>query len=192
MAKQSKKEVTVIARYQFKADPKKVAYLVRASNGKDTYQVFFFAGKACSCGCPAKKPCYHMTQLETREASRNQISERDAALAAARAESEALLAQIDAEVQEQIEAEQSAPVAPKSEMAQFADLPLSEDEQREIEKTRDWLDELDDDAKHRDWTADELAALNGNRHNDDRIIPAQMNVSPTSGVAGRACFFPNM
>lgn len=136
MAKQSKKEVTVIARYQFKADPKKVAYLVRASNGKDTYQVFFFAGKACSCGCPAKKPCYHMTQLEAREAQRNQSSAREQALAAARTASEALVAQFDQEVQEQVEQELSAPVAPRSEMARLADLPLSEDEKRKIEQER--------------------------------------------------------
>lgn len=56
---------------------------------------------------------------------------RDAALAAARAESDALLAQIDAEVQQVIEQEQAAPQQPKSEQARFADLPLSENERKE-------------------------------------------------------------
>ena len=64
------KTVQIIARVQFKADARKVVYLVRASNGVDQYETYMFAGKATSCTCPAHKPCYHMTQLEAKEAER--------------------------------------------------------------------------------------------------------------------------
>src|SRR2546429_3021182 len=30
-------------------------------------------GKASGCSCPSKKPCYHMTQLEEREAARKPV-----------------------------------------------------------------------------------------------------------------------
>lgn len=148
--KATTKQVTIIARYQFKADPRKVCYLVRASNGVDTYMACLFDGKATSCRCASRKPCYHMTQLEAREAQRNQPVaredslveapngvwmtpeelanvpganiEREQALAAARAASEIELAKIEQETLAQIEAEQSAPVAPKSEQARIADL----------------------------------------------------------------------
>lgn len=150
MAKSQKqvKEVCVIARYQFKADPRKVVYLVRASNGVDTYQVFFYNGKACSCGCASRKPCYHMTQLEAREAQRNQSNARGQALAAARAASEAELAKIEAETFAQIEAEQAAEPVQKSEQAKLADLPFSDDEK-----------------KYSRWTEQEMlkAPLNGSR-----------------------------
>lgn len=65
------KTVKVISRIEFKADPRKVVYTVRSSNGSDTYETTLFAGKATGCNCPAQKPCYHMTQLEAKEASRN-------------------------------------------------------------------------------------------------------------------------
>lgn len=68
--KQSTKEVTVLARVEFKNDARKVVYRVLSSNGHDTYDTFFFNGKACSCSCPATKPCYHMTQLQMREQAR--------------------------------------------------------------------------------------------------------------------------
>lgn len=74
-AKTASKQVTVISRIEFKADSRKVVYKVLSSNGKDTYETFFFNGKACSCTCPATKPCYHMTQLEAREASRVAVIE---------------------------------------------------------------------------------------------------------------------
>jgi hypothetical protein len=101
------KDVTIVARYQFKADAKKVAYLVRSSDGATTYQTFLFDGRASSCTCPAKKPCYHMVQLQQREARR--ASEQE-------------LARINAEVLAQIEQEQAAPQKPLSEMARIANL----------------------------------------------------------------------
>ena len=64
------KVVQVIARITYKRNPKAVTYLVRSSNGIDQYQTTIYNGKAVSCSCPATKPCYHMKQLETREASR--------------------------------------------------------------------------------------------------------------------------
>lgn len=70
----AQKTVTIIARIQFKNDSRKVCYLVRSSSGKDTYTTCLFNGKATSCTCPARKPCYHMTQLETIEAARPQVA----------------------------------------------------------------------------------------------------------------------
>lgn len=68
--KSASKEVTIVARVQFKNDARKVVYKVLSSNGKDTYETYFFNGKACSCSCPATKPCYHMVQCEAREQAR--------------------------------------------------------------------------------------------------------------------------
>jgi hypothetical protein len=73
--KQATKKVNIIARIQFKNDPRKVCYLVRSSNGTDQYTTCLFNGKACSCSCPARKPCYHMIQLEAREAERTAASQ---------------------------------------------------------------------------------------------------------------------
>ena len=63
------KTVSVIARYQLKRNGH-VVYTVRSSNGQDTYNTTLVNGKATGCSCPATKPCYHMTQLEQREAER--------------------------------------------------------------------------------------------------------------------------
>ena len=78
MAKQPKqpKQVQVLARYIHKTDGKpngRISYLVRSSNGKDTYCTTLIDGKASGCSCPSKKPCYHMTQLEAKEAARTPI-----------------------------------------------------------------------------------------------------------------------
>jgi hypothetical protein len=80
MAKQCKaaKQVQVIARYQLKRNGH-VVYLLRSSNGVDTYTTTLINGRASGCSCPATKPCYHMRQLETREAER----QRDAVAQAA-------------------------------------------------------------------------------------------------------------
>lgn len=71
------KTVKVLSRIEFNADARKVVYIVRSSNGADTYQTTLFAGKATSCTCPAHKPCYHMTQLETKEAARNLVAQAE-------------------------------------------------------------------------------------------------------------------
>lgn len=68
------KTVKVLSRIEFKRDPRKVVYLVRPSHGGDPYETTLFDGKATACTCPAKKPCYHMTQLEAKEAARNAVS----------------------------------------------------------------------------------------------------------------------
>ena len=65
------KEVTILARVEFKNDPRKVVYQCLSSNGVDKYNTFLFNGKACSCECPATKPCYHMVQCEAKEQQRN-------------------------------------------------------------------------------------------------------------------------
>ncbi len=64
------KSVQITTRFQFKADSRKVCYTVRSSNGTDEYTTCLFAGKACSCTCPSRKPCYHMAQVEAVEANR--------------------------------------------------------------------------------------------------------------------------
>jgi len=69
-SKREKKAVRIIGRCEFKADTRKVVYLVRPSSGEGQYQTFMFDGKALSCTCPARKPCYHMDQLELIEAAR--------------------------------------------------------------------------------------------------------------------------
>lgn len=69
-SKKALKVVQIIARIQFKADARKVVYLVRASNGVDQYETYCFDGRALSCTCDSRKPCYHMRQVETKEAER--------------------------------------------------------------------------------------------------------------------------
>jgi len=81
MTKQSK-EVQIIARYIHKTNGKPngtISYLVRASNGKDTYCTTIVNGQARGCTCPSHKPCYHMKQLEQKEAARKETAQQFAA-----------------------------------------------------------------------------------------------------------------
>jgi hypothetical protein len=77
MASKAKKEkqVQVIARYALKHQGKHtgiVCYLVRASDGQGEYCVTIARGRATGCTCKAyKKPCYHMSQCQEKEAARN-------------------------------------------------------------------------------------------------------------------------
>ena len=66
---QTPKTVHIVARYFIKRNGA-VVYLVRSSNGTDQYTTTIVNGHATGCTCPAVKPCYHMTQLEHREAER--------------------------------------------------------------------------------------------------------------------------
>jgi hypothetical protein len=72
----SSKTVNIIARYEIKKSRDfrplvgHVAYLVRSSDGKTEYCTTLVNGHATGCTCPARKPCYHMKQLETIEAAR--------------------------------------------------------------------------------------------------------------------------
>jgi hypothetical protein len=75
------KVVNIIARYFIKRNAH-VVYLVRSSKGQSTYTTTIVNGVATGCTCKEEhpyqtKPCYHMTQLETREQER-----KDAARAA--------------------------------------------------------------------------------------------------------------
>ncbi len=70
------KEVTIIARYAHKTNGKlngTVTYLVRASNGVDTYCTTLIDGVASGCSCPSRSPrgCYHKHQLEAKEQARS-------------------------------------------------------------------------------------------------------------------------
>src|SRR5450755_4546155 len=70
------KTVSIVARIEFKADSKKVCYIVRSSTGIGTYTTCLFNGKACSCTCPTHGlNCYHCTQLEVIEAARREAAE---------------------------------------------------------------------------------------------------------------------
>lgn len=69
------KTVQIIARYEWHCDPRKVAYRVRSSDGTAEYTCYLFDGKATSCDCPARKPCYHMSQLEAHEAATRETHE---------------------------------------------------------------------------------------------------------------------
>ncbi len=78
------KQVQIKARYALKHNDiltGVVCYLIRSSNGHDEYCTTVVNGKATGCTCPAHKPCYHMQQLEAKEAERK----RQAALAAFKA-----------------------------------------------------------------------------------------------------------
>lgn len=72
----STKQVQIIAHYEIKKDHSfrplvgHVAYLIRSSDGQSEYCCTLINGKASGCTCPARKPCYHMKQLEAREAER--------------------------------------------------------------------------------------------------------------------------
>lgn len=71
------KEVAIIARYAHKTNGKlngTVSYLIRSSNGKDTYCTTLIEGKASGCSCPAKAGCYHKKQLSCKEQERKQVA----------------------------------------------------------------------------------------------------------------------
>ena len=76
-SKKSEKKVIISARYALKRNGKltgTVCYRVLSSNGKDHYCCTLINGRAVGCDCPARKPCYHMKQLEAIEAARTTIT----------------------------------------------------------------------------------------------------------------------
>lgn len=84
MATTTTKTVKVEARITFKAAHLAgcVVYVVRSSNGKDQYRTTLRNGRATGCTCPARKPCYHMFQLEEYETTFTaQLAEAEARLA---------------------------------------------------------------------------------------------------------------
>lgn len=69
------KTVSVITRYEIKRNAH-VVYTVRSSKGAaTTYTTTLVDGHATGCSCPALKPCYHMVQLEAKEATRREAAE---------------------------------------------------------------------------------------------------------------------
>ncbi len=81
----SAKAVSIIATYYHKTNGKlngTVTYLVRASNGVDTYTTTLVEGKATGCSCPSKVKCYHKKQLEAREQERREVATKFAAKSA--------------------------------------------------------------------------------------------------------------
>ncbi len=78
--------VTTIARVQFHADPRKVVYLNRSSDGETQYYTYLFDGRATSCDCPSRKPCKHMAHSEQAEASQDAQERIEASLVLHQAE----------------------------------------------------------------------------------------------------------
>lgn len=64
---EEKPTVQVIARTQFE-HAHKVVYLVRSSRSNAQYETTLLDGLALRCTCPSRVRCYHMEQLEQREA----------------------------------------------------------------------------------------------------------------------------
>jgi hypothetical protein len=73
----AQKEVTILSRLVIKADSRKVVYTCLSSDGSTKYETTLFDGKACSCTCPARKPCYHETGCEAKEAARKDEQKMD-------------------------------------------------------------------------------------------------------------------
>jgi len=134
-----------------------------SANGNTACTIYDQWNKGIPESCPSCKggrKCYHIKACQKLEEARgwqipagkslvrddHHSEEREAALAAARAASEAELAKIEAETMAQIEREEAAEPVGKSEQARMAGLPFSDDEK-----------------KYSRWTEEMLAApLNGN------------------------------
>ena len=71
-SRKAEKSVQIIARISFKDNPAIVVYLCRSSRCDAQYTTTLYNGCATGCDCPARKPCYHMTGCEAREAKRNE------------------------------------------------------------------------------------------------------------------------
>lgn len=69
-SRKSTKTVQIIARFESKADSRKVQYLVRSSNGVDLYYVSLFDGAVTGCGCPSHGRCYHIRGVQIAELNR--------------------------------------------------------------------------------------------------------------------------
>ncbi|GCE18956.1 hypothetical protein [Dictyobacter kobayashii] len=121
MASKVVKQVQIIARYTHKCNTVPtglVSYKVRSSNGKNEYCTTLLHGQAIGCSCPARKPCYHMTQLETIEQARRAEAAKKAFEAAQTATTP-----IDAPVQ---------PAATQDEQTTVSEAPAVTPEQIEV------------------------------------------------------------
>lgn len=77
----SAKQVQIVATYYHKNVETGeltgvVTYLVRASNGVDTYTTTLVNGKATGCSCPSrsKNGCYHKHGLEQKAVARKEVA----------------------------------------------------------------------------------------------------------------------
>lgn len=76
---QEVKQADIRYRVQLKNKPWIVIYVVRSSDDSTDYQVSVVRGKVNSCDCPAKKPCYHMRDVQVFENERKaRIAEENA------------------------------------------------------------------------------------------------------------------
>lgn len=78
------KQVIILARIVFKSDNRKVCYISRSSQSDGQYTTCLFAGRVCSCTCKGYQhnhKCYHATQIQQKEAERQQFQAEATAIA---------------------------------------------------------------------------------------------------------------
>jgi hypothetical protein len=64
----------IVARIQFKNDPRKVCFQVKSSDNITVYTCCLFNGKVTSCSCPARVlNCRHAQAAEAAEAERSSV-----------------------------------------------------------------------------------------------------------------------
>src|SRR5258708_35849948 len=72
MNAQVAKQADIRFRVERKSRPLSVIYKVRSSDDTQTYDVTVVPGKVNNCTCPARKPCYHMHDVQAHEDARRQ------------------------------------------------------------------------------------------------------------------------
>ena len=68
------KQADIRFRVELKSRPRIVIYQVRSSDDTQTYDVTLVGGKVNNCTCKARKPCYHMHDVQIREDARRQAT----------------------------------------------------------------------------------------------------------------------
>ena len=68
------KQADIRYRVELKSRPRIVIYKVRSSDDTQTYDVTLVGGKVNNCTCKARKPCYHMHDVQIREDARRQAA----------------------------------------------------------------------------------------------------------------------
>ena len=68
------KQADIRFRVELKSRPRIVIYKVRSSDDTQDYDVTLVGGKVNNCTCKARKPCYHMHDVQIREDARRVAS----------------------------------------------------------------------------------------------------------------------
>ena len=159
-SRKATKTVHIVARVTFKAEERKAytCYIVRSSNGVDTYTVTLVNGTATGCDCPARKPCYHMTGCESAEQKIvAQKAQRAEELAVAAQVAPLVLGEFASDLQAHLEDEMPAlPVVVRT-LEKLNVYVLTPDDKYECVRAAD-LDYFY--PQHRDASDDEIVYLN--------------------------------